>query len=218
LIPLHEKRKSLGLKTNSQKNIKKIKKMISELKINQASTFVIHQKKTNDFSDTDSISSHNSTSSNIKILEENFGKINLEQKIQRIFDKPKPVNFTKNWYSRPTPFDLQFEEKFLQSQFSVSSDKLYEWNIDGLSEQELVNKMNHMSMVANAYDTNQNLSESEIVDLLATGFSRTLRNWRANVSLKFPKKKLEKLSRKTKMAYPFFMKNLVEVNLIVLIL
>jgi hypothetical protein len=40
-----------------------------------------------------------------------------------------------------------------------------------------MNKMNHMSMVANAYDTNQNLSQYEIVDLLATRFSRTLRNW-----------------------------------------
>jgi hypothetical protein len=40
-----------------------------------------------------------------------------------------------------------------------------------------MNKMNHMSMVANAYDTNQNLSQSEIVDLLATGLSGTFRNW-----------------------------------------
>jgi hypothetical protein len=32
-------------------------------------------------------------------------------------------------------------------------------------------------MVANAYDTNQNLSQFEIVDLLATGFSGTLRSW-----------------------------------------
>jgi predicted XRE-type DNA-binding protein len=151
--------------------------MLSELKINQASTSVIHQKKNSDFSDTDSISSHNSTSSDIKILEENFGKINLEPKLQRIFDKSKPVNFAKNWYSRPTPPDLHFEERFLQSQFSISSDKLYEWNIEGLSEQELMNKMNHMSMVANAYNTNQNLSQSEIVDLLAIGFSGTLRNW-----------------------------------------
>jgi hypothetical protein len=169
--------KSLGLKTNSQKNIEKIEKMLSKLKINHASTSVIHQKKTSDFSNTDSISSHNSTSSDIKILEENVGKINLEPKLQRIFDKSKPVNFAKNWYSKPTPPDLQFEEGFLQSQFSVSSDKLYEWNIDGLFEQELTNKMNHMSMVANAYDTSQNLSQSEIVDLLATRFSGTLRNW-----------------------------------------
>jgi hypothetical protein len=65
----------------------------------------------------------------------------------------------------------------LQTQFSVSSDKIYEWNIDGLSEQELLNKVNHMSMVVNAYDTNQNLSQSEIVDLLATGFFGTLCSW-----------------------------------------
>jgi hypothetical protein len=54
---------------------------------------------------------------------------------------------------------------------------LYEWNIDGLSEQEILNKMNHMSMVANAYVTNHKLSHSEIVDLLATGFSSTLCHW-----------------------------------------
>jgi hypothetical protein len=85
LIFLLEKRKSLGLKTNSQKNIEKIEKMLFELKINRASTSIIHQKKTSDFSDTDFISSHNSTSLDIKILEENFGKINLEPKLQRIF-------------------------------------------------------------------------------------------------------------------------------------
>ena len=94
----------------------------------------------------------------LKYLKFFFEKIDLEPKLQRIFDKSKTVNFSKNWYPRPTPPDMQFEERFLQSQFSVSSDKIYEWNIDGLSEQELLNKMNHMSMVANAYDTNQNLS------------------------------------------------------------
>jgi hypothetical protein len=60
LISLIEKRKSLGLKTNSQKNIKKIEKMLFELKTNQASTYAIHQKKTSEFSDSNSISSHDS--------------------------------------------------------------------------------------------------------------------------------------------------------------
>ena len=86
------------------------------------------------------------------------------------------MNLTKNWYSKPTTPDLQFEERFFQSQFSISIDKLYEWNIDGLSEQELMNTMNHMSIVANAYNTNQNLSHSKIVDLLTTGFFGTLKN------------------------------------------
>ena len=127
--------------------------MLYDLKIDQASTS--NSSKTilpisQQLFDSDSISSHNSTDSDIEILEENFGKINLEQKLQRIFYNSKPINFSKNWYFRPTPPDLQFEEIFFQSQFSVSFYKLYEWNIDGLSKQELMNKMNYMSMVANA--------------------------------------------------------------------
>ena len=55
---------------------------------------------------------------------------------ERFIGNPKPMSFTKNWYSKPTPPDMQFEERIFQTQFSVSADKLYEWNIDGLSEQE----------------------------------------------------------------------------------
>ena len=64
--------------------------------------------------------------------------------IKRFVGNPKPVSFTKNWYSRHTPLDMQFEERVFQTQFSVSADKLYEWNIDGLSEQEIINKMSHI--------------------------------------------------------------------------
>ena len=49
---------------------------------------------------------------------------------------------------------MQFGERIFQTQFSVSADKLYEWNIDGLSEQEIINKMSHMSMVGIAYQNN----------------------------------------------------------------
>ena len=84
---------------------------------------------------------------------------------------------TKNWYSKPTLPDMQFEERPFQTQFSVSADKINEWNIDGLFEQEIINKMGHMSMVGIAYVNNHNLDHLEIVDLLATGFSSTLRGW-----------------------------------------
>jgi hypothetical protein len=160
--------------------MEKIEEMLSDLKISQASSsgkIISPLSYPLTDSDSDSPTSDSSTDSDIRMLEETFGKVDLEPKVQRIYDNPKSVGFTKNWYSRPTPPDLQFEERFLQTQFSVSSDKIYKWNIDGLSEQELLNKMNHMSMVATAYDTNQNLSQSEIVDLLATGFSGTLRSW-----------------------------------------
>jgi hypothetical protein len=204
LILLPEKRKSLGLKPKSQKNIEKIEEMLSELKIGQASSSKTITPISQQFSDSDSISSHDSTDSDIRVLEIFFGKTDLEPKLQRIFDNSKPFNITKNWYSRPTPPYLQFEERFLQSQFSVSSDKIYEWNIDGLSEQELLNKMNHMSMVANAYDTNQNLSQSEIVDLLATGFSGTLRNWWDKHLTEESREDIRKAVKKTEDGLPIF--------------
>ena len=81
------------------------------------------------------------------------------------------MSFTKNWYSKPTPPDIQFEERVFQTQFSVSADKLYEWNIDGLSEQEIINKMSHMSMVGIAYQNNHDLDQPDIVNMLVTGFS-----------------------------------------------
>ena len=87
------------------------------------------------------------------------------------------MSFTKNWYSRPTPPDMQFEERSFQTQFFVSADKLYEWNIDGLSEQEIINKMGHMSMVGIAYQNNHDLDQPEIVNLLVTGFFGTLHGW-----------------------------------------
>ena len=72
---------------------------------------------------------------------------------------------------------MQFEERSFQHQFSVSVDKLYEWNIDGLSEQEVLNKLSHLTMVANSYMTNHQLNHAEIIDLLVTGFSGKLKSW-----------------------------------------
>ena len=97
--------------------------------------------------------------------------------IKRFIGNPKPMSFTKNWDSRPTPHDMQFEERVFQTQFSVFSDKLYEWNIDGLFEQEIINKMSHMSMVGIAYQNYHDLDQPEIVNLLVIGFSGTLRGW-----------------------------------------
>ena len=46
-----------------------------------------------------------------------------------------------------------------------------------MSEQEIINKMGHMSMIGIAYNNNHNLDHPEIVDLLVTGFSSTLCGW-----------------------------------------
>ena len=73
--------------------------MFSELKASQASTFrkncTIQRK--DDTSDSENTEcSQYSTDFDIKILQENFGKIDLEPKLERIFDKTKLVNLTRN--------------------------------------------------------------------------------------------------------------------------
>ena len=50
---------------------------------------------------------------------------------------PDPSSSAKDWYSKPSPPDLRYEERNVGNQFSVASGRLYEWNIDGLSEQEI---------------------------------------------------------------------------------
>ena len=87
-----------------------------------------------------------------------------------------PTSLTKNWYPRLTPPNLQFEERNLSNQFSVSSDKLYEWNIDGFLEKEILNKIQHISMVANNY-LNNGHTHTEVVELLVLGFIRKLLSW-----------------------------------------
>jgi hypothetical protein len=75
LILLPEKRKSLGLKPKSQKNIEKIEEMHFELKIGQASSSKTITPISQQFFDSDSISSHDSTDSDIKVLKKNFEKV-----------------------------------------------------------------------------------------------------------------------------------------------
>ncbi|CAL9029358.1 unnamed protein product [Prunus brigantina] len=127
-------------------------------------------------SDSETIESESSDISKIERAFRNL-EVQVEPRIKKLDKHISPTSLTKNWYPRPTPPDIQFEERNFQTQFSVSSDKLYEWNIDGLSEQEIFNKLQHMSMVANSYVTNHSFRQSEIVPLLVTGFTGTLRYW-----------------------------------------
>ena len=124
--------------------------------------------------------------------------------IKRFVGNPKPMSFTKNWYSRPTPPNMQFEERAFQTQFSVSTVKLYEWNIDGLFEQEIINKMSHMSMVGIAYQNNHDLDQPEIVNLLVTGFSSTLRGWWDSYLTEDSKDSIKNAIKKNDEGFPIF--------------
>jgi hypothetical protein len=124
-------------------------------------------------SETES-SSESESDENVKKVEKALSALELNR-----IHKPKfpPTSLTKNWYPKPTPPDIQFDERSFQSQFAVFADKLYEWNIDGLAKQQILDKLTHMTMVSSSYVMNHDLSQPEVVDLLVSGFTGTLQSW-----------------------------------------
>ncbi|KAI5330043.1 hypothetical protein L3X38_029440 [Prunus dulcis] len=179
IVQFQELKSSPVLKVNS--TMKKIEEMLEQLTPAKSEKAEKSGIKTLDSfaapqSESESVSSETSDISKIENAFKNL-EVHNEPRVKRLDKHVSPTSLTKNWYPRPTPPDIQFEERNFQTQFSVSSDKLYEWNIDGLSEQEILNKLQHMSMVANSYITNHSFRQFEIVPLLVTGFTGTLRYW-----------------------------------------
>jgi hypothetical protein len=67
---------------------------------------------------------------------------------------PENVSITRNFYSRPTPPNLQFEVRELTIINAYNAESLYEWNIDGMSQYEILNELPEMLMVSNVYKSN----------------------------------------------------------------
>ena len=156
LIDLPNQREKVNFKTSHIKTLKIVEKMLYDLKVKTESissstpaarTILKNEIVSNENTDSNTVSFVSAK----KIFDDDFPEI------KRFVRNPKLMSFTKNWYSKLTPPNMQFEEKAFQTQFSVSIGKFYEWNIDGLSKQEIINKMGHMSMVGIAYQNNHDL-------------------------------------------------------------
>ena len=146
----------MNFKTSQTKTLEIVEKILYDLKVKtestSSSTLVARTISKNEIvSDENTDSDTVSSVSAKKIFDDDLSEI------KRFIGNPKLMSLTKNWYSKLTPPDMQFEEKAFQTQFSVSTGKLYEWNIDSLSEQEIINKMGHMSMVGISYQNNHDL-------------------------------------------------------------
>ena len=126
LIDLPSQREKIGLKTSQVKTLDIVEKILSDLKVktegtstSAARTISRNEKEPTFESDSESLSFV-------------FARNNFDDglpEIKRFVGKTNPINFTKNWYSKPTPPNMQFEERSFQTQFSVSTNKFYEWNI-----------------------------------------------------------------------------------------
>ena len=168
LIDLSSQREKVMFKSSQSKMFEIVDKMLFDLKVkvegtSRSTTCTISKNEkeivSNKHTDSDTVSSAK------KIFN------NELPAIKRFVGNSKPMSFTQNWYSRPIPPDIQFKERVFQPQISVSINKLYKWNIDGLFEQKI---MRHMTDVGIAYQNNHDLDQSDIINLLVIG---TLRWW-----------------------------------------
>ncbi|KAH9734567.1 hypothetical protein KPL71_017422 [Citrus sinensis] len=62
-----------------------------------------------------------------------------------------------------------------RSRFNASS--VYEWNIDGMSEYNILGLLQQMTMAANAYKTQSGTSDKAIAEILIAGFTGQLKGW-----------------------------------------
>ena len=62
-----------------------------------------------------------------------------------------------------------------QSRFNASS--VYEWNIDGMSEYNILRLLQQMTMAANAYKTQQETFDKAIAEIFIAGFTGQLKGW-----------------------------------------
>ncbi|KAL7248333.1 hypothetical protein ACSBR2_003117 [Camellia fascicularis] len=87
---------------------------------------------------------------------------------------------SRYYYFRPTPLDFLYEEDFLHSQKSYHSRTIYEWNIDGLSEYQIYEILQHMLMFAAVCKKNEN-TDHQVARFIVSGFTGILKGWWDNV-------------------------------------
>ena len=165
LTDLPSQREKVNFKTSQAKTLDIVKKMLFDLRVKTEGTST-SAARTISRNEKETLSDENTDSDLVSSISAKKDFDDDLPEIKRFVGNSKPMSFTKNWYSKPTPPDMQFEERSFQTQFSVFVDKIYEWNIDGLSEQEIINKMGRMSVVGIAYLNNHNLDHLVLTSLL----------------------------------------------------
>ena len=107
----------------------------------------------------------------IKIFEEP-----PDQRVLRIIHNQE-AHKIRNFYPRPTFPDIQYEEINQYTQASYTSGTIYEWNIDGMIEYNILTKLQEMTMVSTTYKLNNRLSYHDVAQTLVDGFTGQLKGW-----------------------------------------
>ena len=102
--------------------------------------------------------------------------------IEAFKEEPIPKANKIHWeLALPTvksPHDLTIDNRpnaLNQSRYNASS--VYEWNLDGMSEYNILGLLQQMTMAANAYKTQSGTSDKAIAEILIAGFTGQLKGW-----------------------------------------
>ncbi|GAV91444.1 LOW QUALITY PROTEIN: MP domain-containing protein, partial [Cephalotus follicularis] len=93
---------------------------------------------------------------------------------------PLKIKSLTSYYYRPTYPHLQIEEKGKFTQASYQSGTIYEWNIDGMNEYHIINKIQEITMVSNGHKI-RNDSNKAVANILIADFTGQIKGWWDNV-------------------------------------
>ncbi|KAL4344684.1 hypothetical protein AHAS_Ahas11G0203000 [Arachis hypogaea] len=82
----------------------------------------------------------------------------------------------QHYHLQNTTHDLALEDRELGFN-SLNANNVYEWNIDGKTENNFMHMLKHMTMVCTAYQTAHESSEEAIANFIVSGFSGQLKGW-----------------------------------------
>jgi hypothetical protein len=75
------------------------------------------------------------------------------------------------YYPRPTALNIVLEEKPIIIQNEYNFNSIYELNIDGLVEYQIISLLQQKTMVSNAYKTQTSICDIDISELLVADFT-----------------------------------------------
>ncbi|KAH9768677.1 hypothetical protein KPL71_011689 [Citrus sinensis] len=127
-------------------------------------------------------------SSKIGVLEQDSMSI-ASSDVDAFTEEPVPKANKIHWelalHTVKSPPDLAIDNRpsaLNQSRFNASS--IYEWNIDGMSEYNILGLLQQMTMAANAYKTQLGTSDKAIAEILIAGFTGQLKGEKVKNSIK----------------------------------
>ncbi|KAH0677979.1 hypothetical protein KY285_025780 [Solanum tuberosum] len=82
----------------------------------------------------------------------------------------------KNYHSKPSFPDLQYEENAFLSTSSHEGRSITEWNIDGLAEHQVYNKLHEMGVAITAYKI-RGSADNDAASMIIAGFTGMLKHW-----------------------------------------